>query len=304
MTGPIAQPNPLLLPHNRIGDMLRARKDGRIAMASVIELFPRRPLKVRSDSRRRRGRILLLGFALLLALPALYWGTRSIQSALLRTDLQAGGVRAAETMDAEGDCTSRRSRMSGEESPIDCALNVTYRLRPEEGGAVRTAPVHLEGAAPIFTPTAIYDPKDPSRVMLEPEMTRSMTWSELIGPVFLLLLPALALLVFFATSRRGLAKAARAPDPLIVPVEKVFRQPRKTVIHTRAPGAPRPVADSFTQPEMPLLVPGPACAPADQQWVLALRAPGGRHHVLDSQLAWLDLSDEERRRLLSAAQGY
>src|ERR1044071_10087468 len=142
---------------------------------------------------------------------------------MLRADLKARGVRAAETMDAEGSCTSRRSRAGGSSSPIGCSLNVTYRLRPEEGGEVRTAPVHLEGSAPIFTPTAIYDPNDPGRVMLEPEMERAMTWSELLGPVFLLLLPAMTLLAFFATSRRGLALAVRNPDPIAVPVEKVIQ---------------------------------------------------------------------------------
>ena len=55
---------------------------------------------------------------------------------------------------------------------------------------------------------------------------------------------------------------------------------------------------------MPLQVPPPPGAPADQQWVLALKSPKGRPHVLDSELAWLDLTDDERSRLLSAARGY
>jgi hypothetical protein len=273
-------------------------------MASIIDLFPRRPLGLRADPARTKRRILLLAASVLLALPALYWGYQSVHSAMLRTDLKARGVRAAETMDAEGNCTSRRSRYSGAETPIDCWLNVTYRLRPEEGGAVRTEPAHLEGRAPVFAPTAIYDPQDPGQVMLEPEMERPMTWSELLGPVFLLLLPAIALLFFFASSRRGLARAARNPDPVVVPVEKVIRQPAKLYLHTRMPGAARPCVDVFANPAMPLLVPPPPDAPADQQWVLALRSPRGRPHVLDSELAWLDLTDEERSRLLSAARGY
>jgi hypothetical protein len=239
-----------------------------------------------------------------LALPALYWGSQAACSAMLRADLKARGVRAAETMDAEGDCTSRRSRISGSESPIGCWLDVTYRLRPEEGGEVRTAMAHLAGRMPIFTPTAIYDPRDPGRMMLEPEMERPMTWSELLGPIILLLLPAMALLVFFATSRRGLAKAARNPDPVIVPVEKVIRQPGRLTIYTRIPGAARPYADTFPVPDTALQVPPPAGAHADQQWVLALRSPKGRHYVLDSQLTWLDLAEDERNRLLSAARGY
>jgi hypothetical protein len=273
-------------------------------MASVIELFPRRPLRLRADPKRTKWRIVGLVVSLLLALPALYWGYQAVHSAMLRADLRARGVRAAETMDAEGDCTSRRSRLSGSESPIGCWFDVSYRLRPEEGGEVRTAKAHLEGRAPIFTPTAIYDPQDPGRMMLEPEMERAMTWSELVGPLFLLLLPAMALLIFFASSRRGLARAARNPDPVIVPVEKAIRQPGRITVHTRIPGGQRAYADTFGNPETALLVPPPAGAPADQQWVLALRSPKGRHYVLDSRLAWLDLTDDERNHLLSAARGY
>ena len=274
-------------------------------MDRVIDLFPRRPIALRSDPKRRRNRIVLAGLIAALALPGVYWTYRSISSASLRADLQARGVRAAETMDAEGDCTSRRDRFSGAERPIDCWLNLTYRLRPEEGGEVRMAPVHLLGRPPIFTPPAFYDPQDPGRVMLEPEMERAMTWSELLGPFFLLLFPALLFAGYIAAaSRRGLAGAARNPDPVAVPVEKVIRQPNRLTIHSRLPGADRAFADSFANPETPLQVPPPAGAPADQQWVLALRSPKGRHYVLDSALAWLDLTDDERSRLLGAARGY
>ena len=139
-------------------------------------------------------------------------------------------------------------------------------------------------------------------MMLEPEMERAMTWSEILGPVFLLLFPAIGLLVFLAVSRRGLARAARNPDPIVVAVEKAIRQPRRLILHTRLPGAERVKVDSFAQGEEPLVVPAPPGAPEGQQWVLALRAPGGKHYVLDSRLAWLDLTEDERSRLLGAAR--
>jgi len=106
-------------------------------MASVIDLFPRRPLALRADPARTRRHLLLLVATALLALPALYWGYRSAESAMLRADLKARGVRAAETMDAEGSCTSRRSRAGGGESPIGCALNfqqiTVNRVRSRQG---------------------------------------------------------------------------------------------------------------------------------------------------------------------------
>lgn len=272
-------------------------------MASVLEVFPRRPIALARDPTRTRRRVLLLAATLLLALPAFYWGYQSWHGATLRADLRARGVRAAETLGAKGDCTSRRSRLSGTERPIGCWFEVSYRLRPEEGGGLRRASVHLDGRAPIFTPAAIYDPQDPGRVMLEPELDRAMTWSELLGPAFLLLLPGATLLVFFLTSRRGLAKAAQRPEPAIVPVEKVIRQPGKLYVHSRSPGAARPAVDVFPDPSMPLLVPPPPGEPGDRDWVLALKAPGGRHYMLDRELALLDLSGEERSRILGAARG-
>jgi hypothetical protein len=273
-------------------------------MAPVLEVFPRRPLRLARDPKRQRRRLGLLAFAVVLTLPAAYWGWQSVRSAMLRADLTARGVRAADTMNAEGDCYSRRSRISGTERAIDCWLNLTYRLRPEEGGEIRTAPVHLEGAAPIFTPPAIYDPADPSRVMLEPELERAMTWSELLGPVFLLFLPALALIPFFAGVRRGLARAAARPDPVIVPIERMLHQARanRLYVHFRAPGGAKPIVDSFAG-EAPLLVHPPSGSPPDQQWALALRGPGGRPYLLDSALAWLELQEGERRAVLAAAGG-
>lgn len=269
-------------------------------MADIVDLFPRRPLTLARVPGRTARRAFLLLVAALLALPSLYWGNIAWQSQQLRQDLRERGVRADEALDLTGDCYSRRNRYSGAERPIDCWLDLTYRA--EAGGAVRTAPVHLDGRMPIFTPPAYYDPQDPSRVMLKPEMDRELGWDEAYGPLFLLIMPAIVLAIFFFTGRRGLAAAARDPKPLIVPIEKVIRQPQKLYIHSRPPGAPRPFVDAFAHPATPLLVPPPPGSPPDQQWALALLSPKGRSYLLDSQLASLELSDEERATLLNAAR--
>jgi hypothetical protein len=199
---------------------------------------------------------------------------------------------------------SRRSRISNASRPIDCWFTVSYRLRPEEGGGERKEEMHLEGASPIFTPPVIYDPQDPGRAMLEPEMQRDMSWSELIGPFALLLIPGTLLLVFFLTSRRGLARAAANPQPLVVAVERAERNQGRIFLHTRAPGAAKAAIDSFSGTLMPLLVPPPPAASPEQHWALALKSPKGRHYVLDSELALLDLTPDERRAVLAAARGY
>ena len=85
-----------------------------------------------------------------------------------------------------------------------------------------------------------------------------------------------------------------------MPIEKVIRQPNKLYIHTSAPGAARRIVGAFPAPALPLQVPG---MPATGNGCWRCRRPNGRHYVLDSELAWLDLTDEERSRLLAAARG-
>lgn len=272
-------------------------------MATVVEVFPRRPLKLAPNPKRRNARILLLAVTLLAALPALYWGSNAWQNAQLRADLRVRGVQAANTLDAEGDCLSRRT-ISDPNEPISCDFTVSYEIRPEEGGGVRRNEMHLDGGSPIFTPPVIYDPQDPDRAMFKPEVDRDMGWSEMIGPFALLLIPATLLLVFFLTSRRGLSRAAANPQPLVVAVERADRNQGRLYLHTRAPGAAKAAVDTFSGPLMPLLVPPPPTSNPEQQWALALGSPGRRHYVLDSELALLDLTDDERSAVLAAARGY
>lgn len=274
-----------------------------MSASPVLVAFPRRPIALVTTPARKRARIIGLILCLLLSGPALYWGTKAWSGQALRMDLRAHGVMAAETMDADGSCTSRRSRLSGSETPISCDYTLTYRLRPEEGGAVRQAEVHLDGASPIFTPSAYYDPADPGRVMLKPEMDRDMTWSELLGPVFLLILPLLGLTIWWGTGRGGLAKAAAQPEPVLAPIEKAVRQmpANRLALTFRPPGDRRAWITTLGPGEEPLLVRPPAGAPEGEQWLLALRAPKGRAYALDAGMKDLELSDAERAAIRNAA---
>ena len=274
-----------------------------MSVSPVLDAFPRRPIGLVTTPQRRRGRTIGLIVCLLLFGPSLYWGVVRWNEASLRTDLRERGVMAAATGDAEGTCTSRRGRLSGSETPSGCDFTVTYTLRPEEGGGERTGQVHLEGRAPIFTPAAYYDPRDPSRVMLKPELDRDPGWSQQATPFLLLLLPLAGLLWWWGTGRRGLAAAAARPDPLIAPIEKAVRQmpANRLTVHFRPEGATRAFATTFGPGEEPLLVRPPAGAPEGQQWVLALRSPPGRPYALDAGLTQLELSEEERAAIRSAA---
>lgn len=269
----------------------------------VLNAFPRRPIALVTTPGRRRARIIGLILCLLLFGPSLYWGYKAWSGQALRLDLRDHGVLAAETMDADGSCTSRRSRLSGTETPLSCDYTLTYRLRPEEGGEVRQAPVHLDGASPIFTPSAYYDPADPGRVMLKPEMDRDMTWSELLGPIFLLLLPLACLAWWWGTARRGLAAAAANPNPLIAPVEKAVRQmpANRLILHVRPAGDTRAWITALGPGEEPLLVRPPPGAAEGEQWLLALRSPKGKAYALDAGMKDLDLTEQERAAIRNAA---
>ena len=143
-----------------------------MSVSPVLDAFPRRPIALVTTPQRRRGRIIGLFFCLLLFGPSLYWGAVRWHEARLRADLRERGVMAAATGNAEGSCTTFRRRLTGTERPNGCSFDISYTLRPEEGGGERQATVWLDGRAPIFTPTAWYDPQDPSRVMLRPEIDR------------------------------------------------------------------------------------------------------------------------------------
>ena len=274
-----------------------------MSASPVLDAFPRRPIALVTTPARKRGRVIGLVICLLLFGPSLYWGWQSWTSARLRADLRDHGVMAAEAGDMDGSCTSRRSRLSGTETPISCDYTLTYRLRPEEGGGERQAQVHLDGGQVYLTPPAYYDPADPGRVMLKPEMDREMTWSELLGPFFLLLLPLAALLWWWSTARRGLAAAAASPNPVIAPIEKAIRQmpANRLLLHFRPEGEARTWITALGPGQEPLLVRPPAAAPEGQQWLLALRSPRGRPYALDAEMGDLELTDEERAAIRSAA---
>lgn len=267
--------------------------------APVLAAFPRRPLRPVRTRDHRRKRLLGLGFVILLAVPAVWFFYDVWREAGLRADLRERGV-IADVLQSEGTCTSRR-QISGDQ-PLGCNLTITYAVRKEDGGGSRTADVWLNGAAPrVFTPPALYDPQAPDRVMLRSEVDRGMSWGEVIGPGILALFPLLALLWWLASGKRALARAARNPDPVIVPVERIARRGTWLQVWFRAPSGGQPVVSEFPEGSGPLFVEPKGGASLDQPHVLALARPGRTPVPLDRDLALLDFTDEERLALRHAA---
>ena len=267
--------------------------------SQVLDAFPKRALKPANEPGHARKRLLGLLIVLLLALPSAYMFFKVAREDALRTDLRATGVEA-EVLNSEGSCTSRR-QITGDE-PLGCNLTITYRTRPEHGGEERTADVRLAGSAPrVFAPPAIYDPADPSRVMLKPEVERDAELDEFVLALVLLLLPAVGLLLWFATGKGRLAKAARDPNPVLVPIERVVRQERWSEYWVRLPGSAAAVRTMLLSTQRPFLARPPEDGSADEPWALALLDPKGRPLILDEDLALLSFTADEREALRTAA---
>jgi len=268
-----------------------------MAHETLLEAFPRRPIALRKapDTGKTSRNALIVIF--LLFLPGFYWGWSLWQDQQLREFLRSNGAEA-EVVDAQGSCWSRR-QISGD-APRGCNLDIQYRLRPEHGGQVREADVWLDGRQPIFTPPALYDPAEPSRVMLKPEAQRDLRWSEWIGVPFALAIPLAGLLFWLFGRKHQLEGAVAHPNPVTVPVEKMVRRGTLLEVWFREP-AGKERLQVFPQGKMPYLVNPPPDDGSDRPWALALLSPRGRPVLLDNELSELELSDEERRGLLGRA---
>lgn len=263
--------------------------------AAIIDAFPRREIALAPDPQAAKSRRLWLAGLTLLLLPGLWWGWSLWQTGELRQALRANGVETT-VLNAEGDCFSRR-QISGDE-PRGCNFEIEYEVRPEHGGGTRRADVRLDGARPLFTPPALYDPADPGRVMLKPEAERDARWTEWIGVPLLLALPLGGLVLMILARKDPLAAALADPRPATVPIDRFVRQGQALQVwYRRAPGEAKEWLQVFSHGSEPFLLHSPAESADDRPWALALLHPRGRPILLDRALIRLDLSNEERARL-------
>lgn len=264
--------------------------------APVLDAFPRRPLALAHAERDRSTRKYWLVGAIALLLLAIYWGWGEWRQASMRADLRARG-EPAQVEQAQGSCTSRRS-ISGR-NPIGCNYTIHYRVRSDEGGALREAQVYVPGEAPLVgTPPVRYDPLDPSRVMSDADVERDKPFMDWGVPI---LAPAiisfLAILVWFALGHKRLARAAATPKPILVPVDNVEPIEKTNIlrVHYRQPdgSAGKQDLNGF----------GPLLTIADgREQALALLGPKDRAILLSHDLRELALTSDERSAILTAAR--
>ena len=267
----------------------------------MLEAFPRRPLKPKIPPGYARKRLFGLVLVLLLILPSIYLFLKVAHEDSLRSDLRARGVDT-QVLSSQGRCTSRR-QISGDQ-PLGCNLEISYRPLRAHGGDVRTADVWLDGSAPrVFTPSAIYDPEDPSRVMLKPEVERDAELDEFILAIVLLVLPAGALLLWFASGQRRLAGAARDPRPQLVPIERMVPSQHWTEYWVRPEGSEEAVRTMLSSRQRPFLVQPPESDSAQHAWALVLLDRKDRPVMLDGELDLLDFTADEKEALRAAAYG-
>ena len=245
--------------------------------------FRARPLGLGQGPKRRDAAAILLLVAdrALLALPALYWGNIAWQSAQLRS----GSARARRP---RGRDAGRRGRLQFAAQPAqrhrqaDRLLARRHLPAPPRGrrrGAHRARPSRRPDAD-LHARRAIYDPRDPGPGDAE----AGDGPRDGLGRSVRADLPA-------AHSRRraarllprprGAASPGRRadPEPVIVPIEKVIRQPGKLYIHTRAARArPRPSSTASPIPSCRCWCRPPAGAPPTSNGCWRCRAPKGRHY--------------------------
>jgi hypothetical protein len=267
------------------------------AHAALLDAFPRRPLALDQSEQDKAAKTLRLGWiiVLLLFLPGLFWGWTLWQDQQLRTHLRANGVEA-EVVRAEGNCWSRR-QISGDE-PKGCNLDISYQVAPQHGGGVREADVWLDGRSPVLQPPALYDPDDPSRVMLKPEAERDLRWTEWIGAPIALLFPIGGLLLLLFGTKGGLEEALRNPRPVSLPIDRLVRRNNGLEVWFRWPEGGKERLQLFANGSEPLLLNPPSGDPDGPPWALALLDAKGRPILLRRDLSEIDLTAEERSRLL------
>jgi hypothetical protein len=263
--------------------------------SAVIDAFPRRPIALIKSPDDAKARMKWLAILLLLLLPGLYWGWSLHETSEFKQYLRTSGAEA-EVLSADGNCFSRR-QISGD-NPRGCNFEIEYVLRPEHGGQTLRADVWHDGARPIFTPPALYDPADPSRVMLRPEAERDYRWTEWIGVPIALLIPLAGLLLWFLSRNDPLEAALADPRPVAVPVERFARLKNALQVWFRREPGGKELLQVFPVGATPFLLSPPGGNPDERPWALALLAANGRPLLLDSELRRLDLTGEERSRIL------
>ena len=260
--------------------------------AAVLEAFPRRPINVvgaKTKAVRFRNGIIIF---LLLCLPAAWLTNKLVRENDLRTDLAARGV-SVDTLSTEGECMSRRGVL--EDEPQGCWLDVTYQVRPEDGGGERTVNTYIRGAAPILPPDTVYDPENPDRMMLAPMVADSLSTSELFITGIAIVVPLAFLALWMLNLTRGLEAAARDPQPLFVPVGDVTDAGNYT--HTKLTAPSGRTFTGVIRGARPFLMDS-----ADgTRRGLALMGPKGKPQILDDGLKTIELTEDERRRIFDAA---
>jgi hypothetical protein len=267
---------------------------GTEALAETLH-YPTRPLKLAKRGSPLVG-LIVVG---LLFLPALISGGIALSNGLHAQAMQSRGVEA-DVLSGQSECTRVR-RGAGAWRTTGCEVQVTYRVRPEHGGATLSGKTRVLNK-PLFTPRIFYDPANPSSIIDEAVMRRGLSGGDFLSPAMLLLVPGLAILALWLGGRASLAKAAQAPRWEKVRVTRARRLTPSNMIELQLEGASGKTFPSVLPKGLePLLTPPPPGAGGEAQWVLALVDASGRPYALDRDLQILDLTAEERAAALRLA---
>ena len=263
---------------------------------SVVDAFPRRPLKLRRLQSGRLGLwqwIALLLFTGGMVFNAIYIVPSIYDDAVLGRS----GTPALEARLGEGGKCSRRLL-------VRCSFDVIYQTADRTSHRVSLQYLATFESVDTSTRlTAVYDPAKPDRI--SPNWGRELLTNRIVTNAVLVAL-FLSIIVFFAMNHRTSVQTQRS-------LEKMAKEPRAVVAKFMRNMASKRFATvffSWADPATGAVRKGYSRFPHNLQpfWLdrehttmLALAGPDGRAHLLDQELSLVELTDEEERRIRAAA---
>lgn len=261
---------------------------------ALLQAFPDRPLGLTRRVGGWRTPRVFAAIALVLLIPTLIGTWYLAGEYALRQTLRDQGV-VARTLSLDGECVTRqRSRGTR------CTAVARYVVQPVHGGGEREATVTFHRRPMVILgnlPAMVYDPADSSRAMPREELGSAPS----AGYFIAVLSPGLLMLVFAGVAVSSWRRSRRVADatgsPAFISVRNILRSTaNELTLVFEDPRTGKPVRAYYDTGVMPLLVTGQDGG----LQVLALVSSGGEAYPLDDRLAFLDLSDEERRAVLGS----
>lgn len=257
-------------------------------MHPVLAAFPNRPLAVRVPARTWPARVFAVFGALLFGACGIWFGISYLPGVVTDFSLRGVAQPVPTARVSNGHCTTRKGILT------DCDVTLSRSIKGRGEVSRNVSYFFVDFHTGNYTVAVMADPARPD--LLTTDMGLDYYWDRAITlAVFLAIMFGLAvasLVALFAPNKARVLERALSGRPLTptLAIPVTIQKNLWTVRDEHNQRTAWPVPGKA----IPFGVPGPR--------ILAVTAPGvGGMVPLDEDLSWLDLTDEERRRLHAAA---